>query len=98
MFINLKPGFRAISGSTFKAKIADCNSAIREGVVESLRVIPENTNTLSAFPNPANNEVTFEYEVGTGFAELVLYNLMGSQVATVVQDAITSKGDTAKSS
>jgi GEVED domain/Secretion system C-terminal sorting domain/Pregnancy-associated plasma protein-A len=90
--VSLKPGFRAISGSTFRAKIAGCNTAIREGVVESVRVVPDNQNILSAFPNPANNEVTFEYEVGAGFAELVLYNLMGSQVATVVQNAYHEQG------
>ena len=87
--IKLLPGFKAVTGSTFKAKIAGCNVAAREGIVEKVK---EPDNQLIAFPNPANETVTFEYDVEEGNAELVLYNMLGMQVATVVASSPHQKG------
>jgi hypothetical protein len=66
--------------SYFKNGITtDCNAG---GVITGITTHSQKENTLTAYPNPFNNELTINYELQNNSAQLEIYNLIGEQIKT----------------
>jgi len=61
------------------------------GVMLSLENISNSENSIRAYPNPANGEVTFSFNAEQqGNAELALYDLQGKKVCTVLNEQVAA--------
>lgn len=86
--VTLLPGFSAKSGSSFKANIAKIETSAKiAGAETSDRV------SMYAYPNPFESAVEIEYYVPkAGKISLSITNIMGMNIATLVDNQEVSEG------
>ena len=85
-------GFETSSGAEVEARIESCGSRDQEMLYDSSIVDYNDTELLSSmaepepssfslYPNPANNEVTIQFNAGSiSIAKVVIYNMQGTTV------------------
>jgi hypothetical protein len=87
--VTLLPGFSAKSGSTFKANIAKIESSSKIAGAETSEKV-----SMYAYPNPFESSVEIEYYVPkAGKISLSITNLMGLNIATLVDNQEVSEGN-----
>lgn len=94
--IILLPGFRTEPGSSFNAKIGDCELPIQSLVATPLIKAPEAVPApfkLSVAPNPFSKQTRINYQLSAaGEVDLIIWNSMGQQVAHPVRNLYHEAG------
>ncbi len=95
--ITLMPGFHAMAGSDFTAKIAACSSSTldqsAQSRVNNLSATPIGTHEIKLYPNPVVSSFTLEidaYKAGT--LEIQVYDVLGKQINNLTHRKLIDKG------
>lgn len=101
--IRLSPGFRATTGSYFRASIQSCTSTGSSCPQSSIVAMSVDSGSFSpnileidvtVFPNPFNDNLTFRYALKESEnVKLSILDMQGRQVALIINNKQQSKGD-----
>ncbi len=102
--VRLSPGFKARTGSYFRASIQSCTSTLSgcpQAKTASLVREPEQLppdiifdNKITVFPNPFNDRLSFEYALEKDDpVQLSIFDISGKQIAVIIDKNKQSKGN-----
>ena len=98
--ITLKPGFSAVNGSSFSAKITippTCNASRIAPIIPTSNLLEQKEAielpTLAVYPNPASVEMTINYQLPEpSKINLAIYSLNGQLLEVITNEYIESSG------
>ncbi len=90
--ICLQPGFHAISGAAFHAKIEGCTASKTSQIEDKVSVSLDKIS-IQNYPNPFSEFTTFEFEIPEQtYVQMDIYDLTGKVIARMINNELLDGG------